>query len=158
MSFGLHHGIREVTGYDRYFTVQDTHGCSFSHSAVSFSIACEMVALGPALHGLRHGATCYSLFVFHFVLQSCHLQWFSHVPCSHLPCEPNPRVTDRQGTGSLIHILWLHSVSSFSMLCRLCALTRCRTRLTRIGSPTSPYETVKASVRSCLVLFALFVS
>ena len=115
MSFGLHHGIREVTGYDRYFTVQDTHGCSFSHSAVSFSIACEMVALGPALHGLRHGATCYSLLVFHFVLQFCYLQWLSHVLV--LIFRASRILVSRIGKvlAQVFTFVWLHSALSFSM-------------------------------------------
>ena len=49
--------------------------CSLSHSAASFSITCEMVASGPALHELRYGATCYFQLVFHFALLICHTLW-----------------------------------------------------------------------------------
>ena len=78
--YGSHQCPCEVTGWDRYFTFQDTHSCSFSHSAASFSITCEMVALGPALHGLRYGATCYFQLVFQFALLLCCALWCSDSP------------------------------------------------------------------------------
>ena len=80
ISYGSHHYPCEVTGCDRYFTFQDTHSCSFSHSASSFSITCEMVALGPALHELRYGATCYFQLVFRFALLLCCTPWRSDCP------------------------------------------------------------------------------
>ena len=80
ISYGSHQCPCEVTGWDRYFTFQDTHSCSFSHSVASFSITCEMVALGPALHGLRYGATCYFQLVFQFALLLCCALWCSDCP------------------------------------------------------------------------------